>query len=125
MGASVVAAIELLPDIDEYSDESLTEEEEYKSQGIELLSDIDDDEKEQKAADKRSLMEWLEDSLVGGADFALGLPSEVSQSFTGEGAEYEFPDAKETTDIKDMGFWENIIPNFKTIMISSSEGKER
>ena len=123
MGASVVAAIELLPDIDEYSDESLTEEEEYKSQGIELLSDIDDDEKEQKAADKRSLMEWLEDSLVGGADFALGLPSEVSQSFTGEGAEYEFPDAKETTDIKDMGFWENIIPNFKTIMISSSEGK--
>ena len=123
MGDAVVPAIELIPDIDEDSDESLTEEEEYKSQGIELLSDIDDDEKEQKAADKRSLMEWLEDSLVGGADFALGLPSEVSQSFTGEGAEYEFPDAKETTDIKDMGFWENIIPNFKTIMISSSEGK--
>tara|TARA_R110000796_G_C14561090_1_gene434873 strand:+ start:1644 stop:3998 length:2355 start_codon:yes stop_codon:yes gene_type:complete len=93
-----------------------------EGQGIRLPFNIDSST-EQKVADKRSLMEWLEDSLVGGVDFAFGLPSEVSQSFTGEGAEYEFPDAKETTDIKDMGFWENIIPNFKTIMISSSEGK--
>tara|TARA_R110002051_G_scaffold251476_1_gene310847 strand:- start:5866 stop:8250 length:2385 start_codon:yes stop_codon:yes gene_type:complete len=96
--------------------------EEPEGQGISLPFDIDSGIKE-RVADKRSLMEWLEDSLVESKDFAAGLPSEVYQAFTGEGAEYEFPDAKETTDIKDMGFWENIIPNFKTIMISSSEGK--
>ena len=91
--------------------------EEPEGQGISLPFDIDSSI-EQKVADKRSLMEWLEDSLVESKDFAAGLPSEVYQAFTGEGAEYEFPDAKETTDIKDM---EMFIWNGKVNLITSTK----
>lgn len=41
------------------------------------------------------------------------LPGAIGKAWTGEGQQVEFPDAKEITDIKDVGFWESFWPNIK------------
>jgi hypothetical protein len=41
------------------------------------------------------------------------LPSAIGKAWTGEGKQVEFPDAKEITDIPDVGFWESFWPNIK------------
>jgi len=49
--------------------------------------------------------------------------TQVTESFTGEGSEIEFPDIPEITDNPDVGFFETFIPNAKIMMTRDDFGK--
>ena len=50
-------------------------------------------------------------------------PHALYKAVTGEGAEIEFPDIPEATDIEDIGFFESIAPNLKMMMARDDTGK--
>ena len=67
---------------------------------------------------------------------AADIPEALYRAATGEGAEIEFPDIPEATEVEDIGFFEALIPNLKIMMArddaakaeiikSSYEGDER
>lgn len=53
------------------------------------------------------------------------LPGAVSDAWTGKGKQVEFPDAKEITDIQDVGFWKSFWPNIKAGLTMDPQEKAR
>lgn len=51
------------------------------------------------------------------------LPGALYKAATGEGAEVEFPDLPEATEIEDIGFFESIAPNLKIMAARDDTGK--
>ena len=78
----------------------------------------DDTGTETKEVD-RSYLEVLAD--VPGV--VAGIPSALYKAATGEGAEVEFPDLPEATEIEDIGFFESIAPNLKIMAARDDTGK--
>ncbi len=56
-------------------------------------------------------------------DTASQIPSQLYKAATGEDAKLEFPDAKETTEIGDVGFFETLVPNVKLMFARDDFGK--
>ena len=50
-------------------------------------------------------------------------PNALYKAATGEGAEVEFPDIPESTEIEDIGFFESIAPNLKMMMARDDTSK--
>tara|TARA_R110002020_G_scaffold37645_5_gene113520 strand:+ start:1325 stop:3610 length:2286 start_codon:yes stop_codon:yes gene_type:complete len=51
------------------------------------------------------------------------IPGAISDMVTGEDAELEFPDAPETTEIDDIGFFETLVPNAKLMLVRDDNAK--
>ena len=56
-------------------------------------------------------------------DTASQIPSQLYKAATGEDALIEFPDAKESTEIEDVGFFESLVPNVKLMFARDDFGK--
>ena len=56
-------------------------------------------------------------------DTASEIPGQLYKAATGEDALIEFPDAKESTAIEDVGFFESLVPNIKLMFARDDFGK--
>jgi len=56
-------------------------------------------------------------------DTASEIPGQLYKAATGENALIEFPDAKESTAIEDVGFFESLVPNIKLMFARDDFGK--
>ncbi len=54
---------------------------------------------------------------------AADIPEALYRAATGEGAEVEFPDIPEATEIEDIGFFDSLIPNLKIMMARDDASK--
>jgi|11BtaG_2_1085332.scaffolds.fasta_scaffold02941_2 hypothetical protein len=56
-------------------------------------------------------------------DTVTALPGQIFDLATGTYKQLEFPDAKETTQIEDVGFFESLLPNVKSMFARNDFGK--
>jgi hypothetical protein len=64
-------------------------------------------------AQSQGFMDTAQRYASNAVENVRALPGAISDAWTGEGKQVEFPDAKEITDIQDVGFWESFWPNIK------------
>ena len=57
------------------------------------------------------------------AKTASNIPEQLYKAATGEDELIEFPDAKESTEIEDVGFFESLVPNVKLMFARNDFGK--
>ncbi len=65
----------------------------------------------------------IEENISSSVDASKGIISNIIDATTGEGANIEFPDLKESTEIEDIGFFETLVPNFKLMFVRDDWGK--
>jgi len=65
----------------------------------------------------------IEENISSSVDASKGIISNIIDATTGEGANIEFPDLKESTQIEDIGFFETLVPNFKLMFVRDDWGK--
>ena len=78
-----------------------------------------DDEKPVEEVQEKSISENVS-TIV---DTATALPGQMYDMVTGDYKEIEFPDAKETTQIEDVNFFESLVPNLKLMFARNDFGK--
>ena len=78
-----------------------------------------DDEKPQDDDQDKSISENVSTII----DTATALPGQMVDLATGSYKQLEFPDAKETTQIEDVGFFESLLPNIKMMFSRNDIGK--
>ena len=80
---------------------------------------IDEKEEEVKTQDDQTISENVS-SII---DTATKIPGQMYEMATGEYKQLEFPEAKETTQIEDVGFFETLVPNVKMMFARNDFGK--
>ncbi len=84
---------------------------------LQNLSEKKDDKKDE--VEEKSVSENVSTII----DTATALPGQIFDLATGTYKELEFPDAKETTQIEDVGFFESLLPNVKSMFARNDFGK--
>lgn len=86
-----------------------------------LKNQLNIDEKEEvvETQDDQTISENVSTIL----DTATKIPGQMYDMATGEYKQLEFPDAKETTQIDDVGFFETLVPNLKMMFARNDFGK--
>jgi len=86
-----------------------------------LKNQILTDEKEEvvETQDDQTISENVS-SII---DTATKIPGQMYEMATGEYKQLEFPEAKETTQIEDVGFFETLVPNVKMMFARNDFGK--
>jgi hypothetical protein len=67
--------------------------------------------------------ESISQNVSSALDVAQKIPGQLYDMATGDYMSVEFPDAKETTDIQDVGFFESLVPNIKLMFARNDLGK--
>ncbi len=80
---------------------------------------IDEKKEEVETQDDQTISENVSTIL----DTATKIPGQMYDMATGEYKQLEFPDAKETTQIDDVGFFETLVPNLKMMFARNDFGK--
>lgn len=80
---------------------------------------IDEKEEEVETQDDQTISENVS-SII---DTATKIPGQMYEMATGEYKQVEFPEAKETTQIEDVGFFETLVPNLKMMFARNDFGK--
>lgn len=77
------------------------------------------------AAPQRGFMDHAGEYASTAVNALKAAPGAISDAWTGEGQAVEFPDAKEISDIEDIGFWESFWPNVKAGLTTDSAEKAK
>ncbi len=65
----------------------------------------------------------IEENVSQLGDIVTRIPGQLYDMATGDYMQVEFPEAKETTDIEDVGFFESLVPNIKLMFARNDLGK--
>ena len=65
----------------------------------------------------------IQENVSSGLDKFINLGGNIIDATTGEGANIEFPELKESTSIEDIGFFETLMPNLKLMFVRDDWGK--
>jgi len=65
----------------------------------------------------------IEENVSTLGDIVTRIPGQLYDMATGDYMQVEFPEAKETTDIEDVGFFESLVPNIKLMFARNDLGK--